>query len=171
MKYYNSLNFHFETLSRNDYEKLAVELGKFGYLDDAWEWFSGMRDKIWEMLTRAKQGDREDVVDKAMAYLRENYANPNISAQFIAEMYHITPSYFSRLFNERSGYAFPDYLATLRIEEAGKILVRETNRSIQEICEMVGYTNASYFTATFKKKYGMTPGQFRRNHMESEGIL
>ena len=27
---------------------------------------------------------------------------------------------------------------------------------------MVGYTNASYFTATFKKKYGITPGQFRK---------
>lgn len=171
MKYYNSLNFHFETLSRNDYERLAAELGKFGYLDDTWEWFSGMRDKICEMLTRAKETDREDVVDKAMAYLRKNYADPNISAQFIAEMYHITPSYFSRLFNERSGYAFPDYLATLRIEEAGKILLREANRSIQEICEMVGYTNASYFTATFKKKYGITPGQFRKNHAKSDEKL
>lgn len=171
MKYYNSLNFHFETLSRNDYEKLAAELGKFGYLDDTWEWFSGMQDKICELLARARQGDREDVVDKAMAYLRENYADPNISAQFIAEMYHITPSYFSRLFNERSGYAFPDYLATLRIEEAGKLLMKEANKSIQEICEMVGYTNASYFTATFKKKFGITPGQFRKKHAQSAGNL
>jgi len=171
VKYYNSLCFHFETLSRSDYERLAAELGKFDYLDDTWEWFSEMRDKVCNILARAKQGDREDVVDKAMEYLRENYANPNISAQFIAEMYHITPSYFSRLFNERSGYAFPDYLATLRIEEAGRILLRETNRSIQEICEMVGYTNASYFTATFKKKYGITPGQFRKNHAQSEEKL
>ncbi len=171
VKYYNSLCFHFETFSRSDYEKLAAELGKFGYLDDAWEWFSEMLDKVCNILAKAKQGDREDVVERAIAYLRENYADPNISAQFIAEMYHITPSYFSRLFNERSGYAFPDYLATLRIEEAGKILLRETNRSIQEICEMVGYTNASYFTATFKKKYGITPGQFRKNHANSEENL
>ncbi len=171
VKYYNSLCFHFETFSRSDYEKLAAELGRFGYLDDAWEWFSEMRDRICNILAKAKQADREDVVERAIAYLRENYADPNISAQYIAEMYHITPSYFSRLFNERSGYAFPDYLATLRIEEAGKILLTDTGRSIQEICEMVGYTNASYFTATFKKKYGITPGQFRKNHAKSEENL
>lgn len=171
VKYYNSLCFHFETFSRSDYEKLAAELGRFGYLDDAWEWFSDMRDRICNMLDKAKQTDREDVVERAIAYLRENYADPNISAQYIAEMYHITPSYFSRLFNERSGYAFPDYLATLRIEMAGKILLTDTGRSIQEICEMVGYTNASYFTATFKKKYGITPGQFRKNHAKSEDNL
>ena len=162
LKYYNSLNCYFDTLSLSDYEKLRTQLDSYDYLDDTWEWFDRMLDKVCSALDRAKQGEREDVVDQALQYLRANYADPNISAQFIAELFHITPSYFSRLFNERSGYAFPDYLATLRIEEAGKILLQEQNKSIQEICEMVGYTNASYFTATFKKKYGITPGQFRK---------
>lgn len=162
LKYYNSLNCYFDTLSLSDYEKLRTQLDGYDYLDDTWEWFDRMLDKVCSALDRAKQSEREDVVDQALQYLRTNYADPNISAQFIAELFHITPSYFSRLFNERSGYAFPDYLATLRIEEAGKILLREQNKSIQEICEMVGYTNASYFTATFKKKYGITPGQFRK---------
>ena len=48
------------------------------------------------------------------------------------------------------------------------MLLDEENRSIQEICEAVGYVNSSYFTATFKKKYGITPGQFRKNHRKSE---
>ncbi len=165
LKYYNSLKCYFDTLSLSDYETLRLELEGYDYLDDAWEWFSKMIDKVSNILDRAKLNDHEDVVDQALAYLKDNYADPNISAQFIAELYHITPSYFSRLFNERSGYAFPDYLATLRIEAAGKILLEEQHKSIQEICEMVGYTNASYFSATFKKKYGITPGQFRKKNI------
>ncbi|MDE6917003.1 MAG: AraC family transcriptional regulator [Lachnospiraceae bacterium] len=171
LRYYNSLNCYFDTLSLSDYEKLRAQLDAYDYLDDTWEWFSRMLDKVCSALDKARQGEREDVVDQALQYLRTNYANPNISAQFIAEQFHITPSYFSRLFNERSGYAFPDYLATLRIEEAGKILLREQNKSIQEICEMVGYSNASYFTATFKKKYGITPGQFRKKSARSTMFL
>ncbi|MDE6622393.1 MAG: AraC family transcriptional regulator [Lachnospiraceae bacterium] len=171
LKYYNSLNCYFDTLSLSDYEKLRAQLDSYDYLDDAWEWFAKMMDKVCSALDKARQGEREDVVDQALQYLRKNYADPNISAQFIAELFHITPSYFSRIFNERSGYAFPDYLATLRIEEAGKILLREQNKSIQEICEMVGYSNASYFTATFKKKYGITPGQFRKNGTQSDTFL
>lgn len=59
--------------------------------------------------------------------------------------------------------SFPDYLVALRIERARELLLERENLSIQEICELVGYSNASYFTTSFKKKYGMTPGQFRRS--------
>ena len=74
-----------------------------------------------------------------------------------------TTSYFSRLFHEKCGCTFPDYLVALRIERARELLLERENLSIQEICELVGYSNASYFTTSFKKKYGMTPGQFRRS--------
>lgn len=163
-KYYNSLNHNFQALSGGDYESLNAELAKFEYIDDVQEWFFQMVDDIWLVLLRAKKSGREDVVDKTLDYLNENYADANISAQMIADMFRITPSYFSRLFNERSGQAFPDYLAGLRIEKAREMLLKEQNKSIQEICEMVGYTNPSYFTATFKKRFGITPGQYRKNH-------
>lgn len=165
VKYQNSLNYQFTALSGADYENLNNELSRFEYIDDAREWFDRKVDEIWIVLERAKHSGREDIVDKALNFLNERYTDSNISAQYIADMYHITPSYFSRLFNERTGCAFPDYLATLRIEKARDLLLREQNKSIQEICEMVGYANSSYFTATFKKKFGITPGQFRKNHL------
>lgn len=168
LKFKNSLNYNYAPLGSMDYEALSVELGAYEYISDAKAWFEHMADEIWNILIRARQSGREDVVDKAVVYLNENYADTNISAQYIADMFHITPSYFSRLFNERTGCAFPDYLATLRTEKAKEMLLEEENRSIQEICEAVGYVNSSYFTATFKKKYGITPGQFRKNHRKSE---
>lgn len=161
--YRNSLQYRFEPLTKKDYEVLAGQLASYEYMDDVEEWFFRMAEEIWLILERNRQTGREDVVEKAIAYLQSNYGNPNISAQYLADKYHITPSYFSRLFHEKCGCTFPDYLAALRIERARELLLERENLSIQEICELVGYSNASYFTTSFKKKYGMTPGQFRRS--------
>lgn len=168
LKYKNSLSYIFTPLTGADYESLNSELLQFEYIDDVRSWFENMVDEIWSILDRARQHGRDDIADRALEYLQENYADPNISAQYLADMYHITPSYFSRLFNERSGCAFPDYLSMLRIEKAKEILLKDDKKSIQEICELVGYSNPSYFTALFKKKYGITPGQFRKNHQNFE---
>ena len=161
--YRNSLQYRFEPLTKKDYEVLAGQLASYEYMDDVEEWFFRMAEEIWLILERNRQTGREDVVEKAIAYLQSNYGNPNISAQYLADKYRITPSYFSRLFHEKCGCTFPDYLAALRIERARELLLERENLSIQEICELVGYSNASYFTTSFKKKYGMTPGQFRRS--------
>ena len=161
--YRNSLQYRFEPLTKKDYEVLAGQLASYEYMDDVEEWVFRMAEEIWLILERNRQTGREDVVEKAIAYLQSNYGDPNISAQYLADKYHITPSYFSRLFHEKCGCTFPDYLAALRIERARELLLERENLSIQEICELVGYSNASYFTTSFKKKYGMTPGQFRRS--------
>ena len=161
--YRNSLQYRFEPLTKKDYEVLAGQLASYEYMDDVEEWVFRMAEEIWLILERNRQTGREDVVEKAIAYLQSNYGDPNISAQYLADKYHITLSYFSRLFHEKCGCTFPDYLAALRIERARELLLERENLSIQEICELVGYSNASYFTTSFKKKYGMTPGQFRRS--------
>ena len=161
--YRNSLQYRFEPLTKKDYEVLAGQLASYEYMDDVEEWFFRMAEEIWLILERNRQTGREDVVEKEIAYLQSNYGDPNISSQYLADKYHITPSYFSRLFHEKCGCTFPDYLAALRIERARELLLERENLSIQEICELVGYSNASYFTTSFKKKYGMTPGQFRRS--------
>lgn len=167
-KYERSLRYCFDPLSAAEYERLNSDLAEFEYIDDEKQYFLDMADQIWMILIRARQSNKEDIVEKASAYLEEHYADASLSAQYMADMYRISPSYFSRLFNERKGCAFPDYLATLRIEKARSLLLSETNLSIQDICNMVGYTSASYFTASFKKKYGLTPGQFRKNRWKKE---
>ena len=166
--YYHTLHYRFEPLSKTDYEALSQGLSAYEYMDDIGEWFFHLAEEIWMVLERSRQTGREDIVEKAVAYLQENYADPGISAQLLADKYHITPSYFSRLFHEKCGCAFPDYLTTLRMEKAKELLLSESNKSIQEICELVGYSNPSYFNAIFKKKFGVTPGQFRKNHRNGQ---
>lgn len=101
--YRNSLQYRFEPLAKKDYEVLAGQLASYEYMDDVEEWFFRMAEEIWLILERNRQTGREDVVEKAIAYLQSNYGNPNISAQYLADKYRITPSYFSRLFHEKCG--------------------------------------------------------------------
>lgn len=161
-KYQNSLAYNITSLTSQDYDRLSRELDSYSFISDIVTWFDEKCVQIWNMLLDAQKNSKEDIVDKAIHFLEENYRNINISSQYLADMYHITPSYFSRLFNEKTKYAFPDYLSTLRMDKARELLLQHPESSIQEICDQVGYANPSYFTATFKKKYGITPGQFRK---------
>ena len=64
------------------------------------------------------------------------------------------------------GIDFSKYLTDYRMKKAAQKLL-ETDRSIAEICREVGIPDSAYFGSVFKKYYGMTPGQWRKNR---EGV-
>lgn len=68
--------------------------------------------------------------------------------------------YFSRVFREKTGMTFVEYLSFIRILNAQKLLV-ETDEPIYDIAKKVGIPNISYFNRKFKAQNGMTPGQYR----------
>lgn len=102
------------------------------------------------------------LISLILEYLSENYSNPNISASFIADKYHISTSHLSRLFSRSTGTSFPDYLSDLRLNAAQKMLQTCPDMSVVNIAHSVGYLNASYFTAQYKKKFSITPTQYRK---------
>lgn len=68
--------------------------------------------------------------------------------------------YFSRVFREKTGMTFVEYLSFIRILNAQKLLA-ETDEPISDIAQKVGIPNISYFNRKFKAQNGMTPGQYR----------
>ena len=55
------------------------------------------------------------------------------------------------------------YINSIKLQKAATLLL-ETNNSIAQITEAVGYDNANYFSQLFKKQYGMKPSEYRRFH-------
>ncbi|WP_248926930.1 AraC family transcriptional regulator [Paenibacillus hamazuiensis] len=94
-------------------------------------------------------------------YIEENYANPDLSLAHLSDKFDVNAKYLSQLFKEQFGMKFVDFLVNLRMEEAKRLLL-ETDDSIQDIAEKVGYTHGISFGRTFKKIVGTTPGDYRK---------
>lgn len=83
-----------------------------------------------------------------------------LSLEEVAEFVGVTPFYFSKVFKEKMGVTFIDYLTDLRIMYAKGEMIK-TEKSLKEICFEAGYNDPNYFSRVFKKKTGITPKEFR----------
>lgn len=165
-KYHNEITKHSKEIKVSKIESIREEVMSFHYIEDATNWFIDLFGNISDSVSKVQNSGSADIVSNSIRYIEEHYMDVNISAQFLASKFNITPSYFSRIFNEICTCAFPDYLSGYRLEKAKQMLIESPNKSIQQICEEVGYTSSSYFTAMFKKKYGVTPSKYRAAAIE-----
>lgn len=99
------------------------------------------------------------VIREIQIFIRGHYSE-NITLNMLAEQFYLHPNYLSRLFKEKTGKNFSEYLTEVRLEKAEELL-RNSDYKIIEICAMTGYDNPRYFSKMFKQHTGMTPREFR----------
>jgi two-component system response regulator YesN len=107
----------------------------------------------------SEQHDETMAIDQALEIIHSKYME-NISLESVAADVYLSTCYLSYLFKKTNGMNFIKYLTTYRVDVA-KNLLRNTKLKVRNICEMVGYSNVSYFCQIFKNHCGMTPAQFR----------
>ncbi len=100
------------------------------------------------------------IVRQVKEYIAENYMDFNLSLYSIADECNITYTHLSRVFKLETGMGLLQYINEFRMEIAKKHLL-ETDRSIAQIAESVGYGNSNSLIRAFKKYNGITPGKFR----------
>ena len=105
----------------------------------------------------AKNLDRTKAI---LSYIDRNYKEA-ISIADIASYCGFSESHFMRFFKNTMGVSFTTYLCDFRLNIAARLLVT-TDDSILSIAESCGFFNLSYFNRSFKKKYGITPGAYRK---------
>ncbi len=96
-----------------------------------------------------------DAMDRA-------YAEP-LDVPAVAAVAHISPAHFSRSFRDIFGETPHRYLQRRRVERA-MFLLRETDRSVTDICFDVAFTSLGTFSRTFREIVGETPSGYRRGH-------
>ncbi len=101
-------------------------------------------------------------IEQAVQYINRNFAS-DITLSTVARVVHLSESYLSKRFKEKTGESFNAYLSGRRINRA-KHLLRSSNARIGAIGSMVGYLNVSYFTQVFKRVTGLSPEQYRSRH-------
>lgn len=98
----------------------------------------------------------------------ENHYMEKITIEDMANELNISQSHFMKYFKNTMGTSFIDYLNEYRLTMASRLLV-SSDSSILTIAEEVGYDNLSYFNRTFKKRFAMTPREYR-THQQQGGL-
>ncbi|EET59570.1 response regulator receiver domain protein [Marvinbryantia formatexigens DSM 14469] len=111
-------------------------------------------------LTELQNAPKSKNIQLAVEYINAHYAE-QLSLEQVAASVYLNPDYFSRAFKMETGQTFVNYLTDVRLSRSVWLL-ENTALRVQMIAQQVGYYNASYFSTIFKKKYGMSPYEYRR---------
>lgn len=101
-----------------------------------------------------------DKMKLIVKYVENNYAD-NITIEDMANLCDFSQSHFMKFFKNNMEVSFIEYLNNYRLTMASRLLISSSS-SIIAISMESGFDNLSYFNRLFKKKYDMTPSEFRR---------
>ncbi len=131
--------------------------------------FQKVREQI--EASEALNGEQEeradkDLVEKAKHYINQHYMEKTCSLEQVAANVGVVPSHLSKLFRQKTGKTFTDYITQERLD-AAKDLLRHTNRKIHEISAQLGYGSTRHFSKIFRNSTGMLPTEYREHGEES----
>lgn len=104
----------------------------------------------------------ENMVGQIIHYIEENLGGDLSRAKLAARAY-ISEDYLSKKFALHTGMSIPNYVSAKRMERA-RDYFKNTGRSVSEVATLVGYTNFSYFSKTFRDYAGCTPNEYRNRY-------
>lgn len=127
------------------------------------EWVIQVSLSFREELISARSKSTKSFVSKAKEYVRNNYADEELSLDSICEVLGVSNSYFSTVFKKETGNSFIGYLTDYRMDRASRLLI-ETNEKNYIIAQSVGYVDPNYFSYVFKRRFGVSPSKYRTEY-------
>lgn len=135
------------SLQAQDYRQLRIETSHL---------IGQMRQAHEESYDRLES----DKIQQIKQYIAE-HSHEDISLDALANKVGLSPIYISKMFKEKLGVNYIDFLTECRIEKAKKLL-SDSEKSLKEITFEIGYHEPNYFSKVFKKMCGISPTEYRR---------
>ncbi len=101
------------------------------------------------------------IIKQALTFINLNLSS-NLTVKKVALEVNLSPDYLTRLFKKELGVTVITYINQKRIYRSLKLL-KNTNLSIEEIGDLIGLSNTSYFYTLFKREIGISPKQYRNS--------
>lgn len=143
-----------------------AEITKFNNLNEVKLWITGICIKLMNHISKGRQSSYNQLVDDAKAYISIHYHESDISINKVCKHLHISTGYFSSLFKKEVKMTFVNYVMQLRMDSA-KDLLRTSDMKSFEIAEKVGFIDPNYFSFCFRKRFGISPKEYRNNTGEA----
>jgi AraC-like DNA-binding protein len=113
------------------------------------------------LVMKKKQDERGEIIDKILKFLETRYADSDLNLYRVSEAVGLPEKYISQLFKEQTGENLSDYLEKIRIKKATDLLFN-SDQTIDEISQNVGYNSAHAFRRAFKRVSGVSPSLYRK---------
>ena len=114
------------------------------------------------------RGERfySELVSVIKEHLQSNLAK-KISINDVCKKFSYSRSFICKIFKEQTGESLITYFNRLKLEEAKRMLL-ESEATLSEISEILGFSETKYFGTVFKKIYGMSPAAYREHHSQKK---
>lgn len=137
-------------------------LEAFNSINEVKKWIVSKAIKVNDYIKKERINSSMLLIERAKQYIKENYRDYDISVEKLCSELHVSPTYFSTMFKKETKMNFVNYLTTIRLEQAVRLL-NTTDDKTYIIADKVGYPEANYFSYVFKKKFGVSPSKYRKN--------
>lgn len=124
-------------------------------------YFLAWCERFEEELQKCKAQKNQSLVDQIKHIVKEEYANPNLCLQYLADAVQLSTSYVSKLFKECEGTSVNDFVQGYRMQEVVRQL-EDSDIPVKDIAFSAGFVNEHYFYTLFKKVYNTTPNEYRK---------
>ena len=129
------------------------------------KWLQDNCLKMQRQVLSERSDTTKSFVTRAIEYVKEHYADSDLSIETICGYLNVSAAYFSTVFKKETGKTFINYLTDYRMEEAVELLLTQ-NEKTYVIAEKVGYSDPNYFSYVFKKQFGMSPSKYKTSKLE-----
>ena len=150
-------------LSLSDEQGTKKYVGLISVLDGLLQLdnYQFLMDRPFDYYPSEEDGER---LKKVYDYVLEN-SHQKISVDEVADIANLSPNSFCRFFKKSTSITFADFLKTIRVNNAAKLLVT-SDKSVSQIAEITGYHNMSNFNRQFLELKNLTPSSYRKQNLK-----
>ncbi len=123
------------------------------------KWIKVLFKKVVDYSTENKFTKSRKIVETVKEHIETNYGDNDLSVEKIARSLYINSSYLRKVFRKELNLTVSDYITNIRMQKA-KELISKGNIRLANVSEKVGYCDASHFSKSFKKHFGMSPSEY-----------
>lgn len=101
-------------------------------------------------------------IQKAITFIAEHFSDPNLGVTPVSDALGISRRQLERDFRAGKGNTIREHIEETRMKVAARLLIEQPDVTVEEVARSVGITSPGSFFRTFRKRYGLTPSEYRQ---------
>lgn len=167
---FDTINLIIKALSEiniHEFDEDVEKIKEFTSLGDFGKRLEILAFKICNYIEEGKRMSSNRFYNQIVEYINSEFDDAGLSLEAISDKFNISVYYLSRVFKEKMGLNYTEYITKLRMEKARELL-KNTDITLKALVTSLGYTDLPCFMRKFKKIEGITPGEYRRIHSKKD---